>query len=72
MGEVVEAGGKVKNLKVGDRVVVPFTCSADPPVDLTRFRGHPRSDATGGFLPVPPWLAAELKRRAAEAALARK
>ena len=27
MGEVVEAGGEVKNLKVGDRVVVPFTIS---------------------------------------------
>ena len=27
MGEVVEIGSKVKNLKVGDRVVVPFTIS---------------------------------------------
>ncbi len=27
MGEVVEAGSDVKNLKVGDRVVVPFTIS---------------------------------------------
>ncbi len=27
MGEVVEAGSEVKNLKVGDRVVVPFTIS---------------------------------------------
>ncbi|MEO5859045.1 MAG: zinc-dependent alcohol dehydrogenase [Pyrinomonadaceae bacterium] len=27
MGEVVEVGGSVKNLKVGDRVVVPFTIS---------------------------------------------
>lgn len=27
MGEVVEVGGEVKNLKVGDRVVVPFTIS---------------------------------------------
>ena len=27
MGEVVEVGGKVKKLKVGDRVVVPFTIS---------------------------------------------
>ena len=27
MGEVVEAGADVKNLKVGDRVVVPFTIS---------------------------------------------
>ena len=25
MGEVVEVGSNVKNLKVGDRVVVPFT-----------------------------------------------
>jgi threonine dehydrogenase-like Zn-dependent dehydrogenase len=25
MGEVVEVGSEVKNLKVGDRVVVPFT-----------------------------------------------
>jgi threonine dehydrogenase-like Zn-dependent dehydrogenase len=25
MGEVVEVGSKVNNLKVGDRVVVPFT-----------------------------------------------
>ncbi|MGI9105172.1 MAG: zinc-dependent alcohol dehydrogenase [Pyrinomonadaceae bacterium] len=25
MGEVVEVGGEVKNLKVGDRIVVPFT-----------------------------------------------
>ena len=25
MGEVVEVGPSVKNLKVGDRVVVPFT-----------------------------------------------
>ena len=27
MGEVVEVGRAVKNLKVGDRVVVPFTIS---------------------------------------------
>ena len=27
MGEVVEVGPEVKNLKVGDRVVVPFTIS---------------------------------------------
>src|SRR6188472_4480759 len=27
MGEVVELGREVKNLKVGDRVVVPFTIS---------------------------------------------
>ncbi len=27
MGEVVEIGSEVKNLKVGDRVVVPFTIS---------------------------------------------
>src|SRR5436190_8170896 len=27
MGEVVEVGSKVKNLKIGDRVVVPFTIS---------------------------------------------
>lgn len=27
MGEVVELGSKVKNLKIGDRVVVPFTIS---------------------------------------------
>ena len=27
MGEVVETGSEVKNLKVGDRVVVPFTIS---------------------------------------------
>jgi threonine dehydrogenase-like Zn-dependent dehydrogenase len=27
MGEVVEVGGEVKNLKVGDRVAVPFTIS---------------------------------------------
>ena len=27
MGEVVETGPEVKNLKVGDRVVVPFTIS---------------------------------------------
>ncbi len=27
MGEVVEVGREVKNLKVGDRVVVPFTIS---------------------------------------------
>ncbi|GAB4460142.1 MAG: hypothetical protein OHK0029_23660 [Armatimonadaceae bacterium] len=27
MGEVVEVGSEVKNLKIGDRVVVPFTIS---------------------------------------------
>jgi threonine dehydrogenase-like Zn-dependent dehydrogenase len=27
MGEVVELGGEVKNLKIGDRVIVPFTIS---------------------------------------------
>ncbi len=27
MGEVVEVGTEIKNLKVGDRVVIPFTIS---------------------------------------------
>src|SRR5689334_21003265 len=51
MGEVVELGSEVKNLNIGDRVVVPFTisCGASPPVRTSCIRSVRTRTRTPGW-----------------------
>jgi threonine dehydrogenase-like Zn-dependent dehydrogenase len=52
MREVVEVGSSVKNLKAGDRVVVPFTIACGNVFSANASSGQPAITV----IPMLPWL----------------